>query len=138
MSQVIVFWSQTGNTESIANKIKGDLGCDMFAVQDANVNDILKFDTIILGCPAMGSEELEDSEFRPFFDELKEKAKNKNVLLFGSYGWGGNGPKWLNGKMEEAGFEMIDNLEINYVPDDEDLEKCFDLGVKVAQELKKI
>lgn len=108
MSQVIVFWSQTGNTESIANKIKGDLGCDMFAVQDANVNDILKFDTIILGCPAMGSEELEDSEFRPFFDELKEKAKNKNVLLFGSYGWGDG--EWMRNwqeEVKEAGMNLL-------------------------------
>ena len=57
---------------------------------------------------------------------------------FGSYGWGGNGPKWLNGKMADAGFEMVDNLEINYVPNDDDLEKCYDLGVKIAKEMKEM
>ncbi|MBR3617118.1 MAG: flavodoxin [Acholeplasmatales bacterium] len=88
MNQVIVYWSGTGNTEDIANKIKNDLNCDIFNVSNANVDEILKYDTIILGCPAMGAEELEDSEFRPFFDELINQAANKNIALFGSYGWG--------------------------------------------------
>ena len=88
MNQVIVYWSGTGNTEDIANKIQNDLNCDVFNVSNANVDDILKYDTIILGCPAMGAEELEDSEFRPFFDQLIAQAANKNIALFGSYGWG--------------------------------------------------
>ena len=78
MNQVIVYWSGTGNTEDIANKIKGDLGCDCFSVSEANVDDILKYDTIILGCPAMGAEELEDAEFKPFYDVLIASAENKN------------------------------------------------------------
>ena len=88
MNQVIVYWTGTGNTEDIANKIQNDLNCDIFNVSNANVDDILKYDTIILGCPAMGAEELEDSEFRPFFDQLIAQAANKNIALFGSYGWG--------------------------------------------------
>ena len=88
MNQVIVYWSGTGNTEDIANKIQNDLNCDIFNVSNANVDDILKYDMIILGCPAMGAEELEDSEFRPFFDQLIAQAANKNIALFGSYGWG--------------------------------------------------
>lgn len=88
MKQVIVYWSGTGNTEDIANKIKGDLGCDCFNVSNANVDDILNYDTIILGCPAMGAEELEEEEFKPFYDSLMAKAASKNIALFGSYGWG--------------------------------------------------
>lgn len=88
MKQVIVYWSGTGNTEDIANKIKGDLGCDCFNVSNANVDDILSYDTIILGCPAMGAEELEEEEFKPFYDSLMAKPASKNIALFGSYGWG--------------------------------------------------
>ena len=40
--------------------------------------------------------------------------------------------------MADAGFEMVDNLEINYVPNDDDLEKCYDLGVKIAKEMKEM
>jgi len=100
MSQVIVFWSGTGNTEDIANKIKNDLNCDMFNVSEANVDDILKYDTIILGCPAMGAEELEDSEFRPFYDELIASAGSKNIALFGSYGWGDG--EWMRNWCDEV------------------------------------
>ena len=100
MSQVIVFWSGTGNTEDIANKIKNDLNCDMFNVSEANVDDILKYDTIILGCPAMGAEELEDSEFRPFFDSLIASAGSKNIALFGSYGWGDG--EWMRNWCDEV------------------------------------
>lgn len=105
MSQVIVFWSGTGNTEDIANKIKNDLNCDMFNVSEANVDDILKYDTIILGCPAMGAEELEDSEFRPFFDSFIASAGSKNIALFGSYGWGDG--EWMRNWEEEVGANLI-------------------------------
>ena len=100
MNQVIVYWSSTGNTESIANKIQKDLGCDIFSVSAISVEDVLKYDTIILGCPAMGVEELEDSEFRPFFDEFISKASNKNIALFGSFGWGDG--EWMRNWEEEV------------------------------------
>lgn len=100
MSQVIVYWSGTGNTLDIANKIQGDLGCDIFNVNDANVDDILKYDTIILGCPAMGAEELEDTEFKPFYDSLIASAASKNIALFGSYGWGDG--EWMRNWCDEV------------------------------------
>ena len=100
MSQVIVFWSGTGNTEDIANKIQGDLNCDIYNVSNVSVDDIKKYDTIILGCPAMGAEELEDSEFRPFFDSLIGDIQNKNIALFGSYGWGDG--EWMRNWCDEV------------------------------------
>lgn len=100
MNQVIVYWSGTGNTEDIANKIKDDLSCDCFSVSEANVDDILKYDTIILGCPAMGAEELEDAEFKPFYDVLIASAENKRIALFGSYGWGDG--EWMRNWCDEV------------------------------------
>ncbi len=100
MSKVIVFWSGTGNTEDIANKIKSDLDCDIFNVSEANVDDVLAYDTIILGCPAMGAEELEDGEFKPFYDELIAQAAGKNIALFGSYGWGDG--EWMRNWCDEV------------------------------------
>ena len=100
MNQVIVYWSGTGNTEDIANKIQGDLGCDCFSVSEASVDDVLKYDTIILGCPAMWAEELEDAEFKPFYDELMASASGKNIALFGSYGWGDG--EWMRNWCDEV------------------------------------
>ena len=115
MSKVIVFWSGTGNTEDIANKIKNDLDCDIFNVSEADVSEVLKYDTIILGCPAMGAEELEDSEFRPFFDALMSDAAGKNIALFGSYGWGDG--EWMRNWCDEVkgygGNLLSDGLIVN-------------------------
>lgn len=88
MKSVIVYWSQTGNTKSIAEKIAADTNADIFEVNSADVDKVLEYDNIILGCPAMGAEEIEDTEFRPFYELLMSKIKNQRVFLFGSYGWG--------------------------------------------------
>ena len=88
MKSVIVYWSQTGNTKSIAEKIAADTNADIFEVNSADVDKVLEYDNIILGCPAMGAEEIEDTEFRPFYELLMSKIKDQRVFLFGSYGWG--------------------------------------------------
>jgi flavorubredoxin len=41
----------------------------------------------------MGAEELEEDEFRPFFDDLMKSISNQRLFLFGSYGWGGG--EWM-------------------------------------------
>ncbi len=112
--QVIVYWTGTGNTEDIAKKIQGDLGCDLFNVSEASVSDVLNYDSIILGCPAMGAEELEDAEFKPFYDELIAQAQNKNVALFGSYGWGDG--EWMRNWEEDVksnGANLLSSLIVN-------------------------
>lgn len=112
--QVIVYWTGTGNTEDIAKKIQGDLGCDLFNVSDTSVSDVLNYDSIILGCPAMGAEELEDAEFKPFYDELIAQAQNKNVALFGSYGWGDG--EWMRNWEEDVksnGANLLSSLIVN-------------------------
>lgn len=112
--QVIVYWTGTGNTEDIAKKIQGDLGCDLFNVSEASVSDVLNYDSIILGCPAMGAEKLEDAEFKPFYDELIAQAQNKNVALFGSYGWGDG--EWMRNWEEDVksnGANLLSSLIVN-------------------------
>ena len=50
--------------------------------------DLNTYDAIAFGCPAMGSEVLEEMEFQPMFDACKRSLGGKRVALFGSYGWG--------------------------------------------------
>lgn len=78
----IVYWSGTGNTEAMANEIEAAVkaaGADVESVrfEDTNVDDVASKDVILLGCPAMGSEELEDSVVEPFFTDLAPKLKGK-------------------------------------------------------------
>ena len=100
MKKIVVYWSGTGNTEEIANKIAADLGCDAFSVIAISASDALENDLIIFGCPAMGAEELEDAEFKPFYDELMASASGKNIALFGSYGWGDG--EWMRNWCDEV------------------------------------
>ena len=89
----VIYWSQTGNTEQMANAIadgirEGGVECDLMNVADVSAADAAKYDKLALGCPAMGAEVLEESEFDPFFTELESKISGRKVALFDSYGWG--------------------------------------------------
>ncbi|MCR5647287.1 MAG: flavodoxin domain-containing protein [Acholeplasmatales bacterium] len=107
MKKIVVYWSGTGNTEEIANKIAADLGCDAFSVSAISASDALENDLIIFGCPAMGAEELEDAEFKPFYDEVMASIGDKKIALFGSYGWGDG--EWMRNWEAEVGANLVTN-----------------------------
>ena len=71
MKVSIVYWSGTGNTESMANAIaegakNAGAEVELLTVSAASA-DVVGSDALLFGCPAMGSEELEESEFEPHF-----------------------------------------------------------------------
>ena len=94
MSKVaVVYWSGTGNTEAMAASVvegikeKGAEAVLLTAAEfDASMMD--NFDAVAFGCPSMGAEQLEESEFEPMFSACEPKLKDKKIALFGSYGWG--------------------------------------------------
>jgi flavorubredoxin len=62
------------------------------------------------------------------------KPQNKIGAAFGSYGWSGEAVKLIASELEAMKFEMIDpSLRIQYVPDKEDLEQCYEFGRKIAK-----
>ena len=68
MSKVaIVFWSATGNTETMANCIAEGAGAAAAIVPCAEMDaaKLGEYDVVAFGCPAMGAEQLEESEFEP-------------------------------------------------------------------------
>ena len=99
MSKVaVVYWSGTGNTEAMANAVAEgakENGAEVSVLTSAEFDSsqVDNYDAIAFGCPAMGAEELEDSEFLPMFEDCEPKLKDKKIALFGSYGWG-NG-EWM-------------------------------------------
>ena len=131
----VIFWSQTGNTEQMASAIaegirEGGMECDLLNVADTNPTDAAAYAKIALGCPAMGAEVLEETEFDPFFTDLESKLSGRKVALFGSYGWGGG--EWMNTWEDDCkslGANLIfDSIICNDAPDDEALAKCEELG----------
>lgn len=137
---VIIYWSGTGNTEAMANAIlegakEVNPQSELFEVSQIGADTAAEYDTLILGCPAMGAEVLEEAEFEPFFTELEAMISGKNVALFGSYGWGDG--EWMRNWEERvtgAGASLVngEGLIINDAPDDEGVEKCQELGKAAA------
>ena len=103
-----------------------------------DADTISKFDKIALGCPSMGAEQLEDSEMEPFVEELEPMISGKQLLLFGSYGWGDG--EWMRDwcqRMEEAGAHLIceEGVIANETPDDAALEECRAAGKELITAL---
>jgi flavorubredoxin len=83
----------------------------------------------------MGSESLEDSEFEPYYQSIKDKLKGKKVALFGSYDWGdGEWMRTWQADVESVGAVMVDDgLTVNNTPDDDGLALCRQLGEKAVK-----
>ena len=92
-------------------------------------------DVLLLGCPAMGNEELEPEEFEPFFAAIESSLSGRKIGLFGSYDWGdGEWMRTWQQRVEAAGGVMIDDgLICNNTPDDDALSACRALGEKAAK-----
>jgi flavorubredoxin len=64
------------------------------------------------------------------------KFKNKKAAAFGSYGWGGGSVKQISAKLQEAGFELVnDGIAKLWVPDQASLDDCREYGRNFAQAL---
>lgn len=131
----IIFWSGTGNTKAMANAVLDGAktvneDVKLFNVSEITANEAAEYDTLILGCPAMGAEVLEEDEFEPFFTELEGKIAGKNIALFGSYGWGDG--EWMRSweeRVNAAGAKLVcDSVIANDAPDDEAIVNCNELG----------
>ena len=135
----IVYWSGTGNTAAMADKIfdsakESGADAELFTASEFGADKVDKFDFIAFGCPSMGCEQLEDMEFEPMFEQCKPKLKGKNIALFGSYGWGGG--EWMSTWEDDCknfGANLaFDSIICNDAPDDEALAKCKELGKTMA------
>ena len=94
MSKIaIVYWSGTGNTAAMAGAVEAGAASagaevSVFGPSDFSAEKLADFEAFAFGCPAMGAEVLEESEFDPMFTGLEASLSGKKVGLFGSYGWG--------------------------------------------------
>ena len=92
----VVYWSGTGNTEAMAFAVaEGARGkgadVSLLTASEFSEDQIGRYDAIAFGCPSMGAEQLEESEFEPMFTACEGGLSGKKIALFGSYGWGDGG-----------------------------------------------
>lgn len=140
MSISVVYWSGSGNTQSMAEAVGRGIEA---AGKEANVIEVGSADaaalagesTFALGCPSMGCEQLEESEMEPFVEALEPLVSGKNILLFGSYGWGDG--EWMRDwcdRMKGAGANLVreEGIIVNETPDDDALADCEAAGKELA------
>ncbi|MDO5540395.1 MAG: flavodoxin [Eubacteriales bacterium] len=140
MSKIaVVYFSGTGNTEAMANAVADgakEKGAEvsLFESTDFNAGKMADFDAVAFGCPAMGDEVLEETEFQPMYDDCRGSLDGKKIALFGSYGWGDG--EWMRNwesDIKEAGAVLAcDSVICCEMPDDDATENCRKLGAALV------
>ena len=134
----VVYWSGTGNTEAMANLVKEGVesvggSAELIQAIDFSSAQLDNFDAFAFGCPAMGNEELEDSEFEPMWNEVEPHLSGKRVALFGSYDWGTG--EWMETWQQRAldvDADVMVTVIANLYPEGEAVEACKNLGAELA------
>ncbi|OON99819.1 MAG: flavodoxin [Epulopiscium sp. Nele67-Bin004] len=135
----VIFWSGSGNTEEMANLIVKGIGSAdevvLKEVGNASLDDVTNADKVVLGCPAMGAETLEESEMEPFVESLANVVAGKTVALFGSYDWGDG--EWMRDwedRMKSYGATLVaDGLIVQGAPEDDSADACVAFGETIAK-----
>ena len=131
----VVYWSGTGNTQMMAEKVAEGVRAagaeaDVYNCTEFSADLMDNYEAVAFGCPSMGSEQLEDTEFEPVFTECEAKLSGKKIGLFGSYGWGDG--EWMHDwedKCKEDGAVLVsDGVICQEEPDDDAVESCKALG----------
>ena len=135
MKIAVVYWSSTGNTESMAQAVvegakKAGAETELFTATEFDGDKMDGFDAVAFGCPAMGAEELEDTEFAPMFEGCEGKLSGKKIALFGSYGWGdGEWMRTWEETCQSKGANLVcDSVICQETPDEDALDACRKLG----------
>lgn len=141
MSKVaVVYWSGTGNTETMANLVADgarEAGAEVSVLTSGEFDSGMldSYDAVAFGCPAMGSEQLEETEFEPMFNACEAKLSGKKIGLFGSYGWGDGEwmRTWEDTCREDGAVLAADGVICNDAPDGDGEAECKALGAALAQ-----
>lgn len=128
MKVAIVYATTTGNTEQLANAAaegakSAGREVSLTTADKGDISETLGADLILLGSPAMGAEQLEES-MEDFFSGIESQLSGKKVGLFGSYDWGEG--QWLSDwsdRVTGAGATLVGAVKAQLTPDDAALEE---------------
>ncbi|MFI3251072.1 MAG: flavodoxin domain-containing protein [Eubacteriales bacterium] len=130
----VVSWSGTGNTEQMAAAVVEGINAKggeavVVSCGDLTPASLGDYAGFAFGCPSMGAEVLEESEFQPMWDGVKSALSGKKVVLFGSYGWGDG--EWMRtwvAEAEDCNITVAEHYICNETPGDDELTECKNLG----------
>ncbi len=142
---LIVYDTMWGSTEKMAKAISRGLmeegvPTKMYRLSNSDNSDIVKelleARGLLLGSPTLNNGVFPTvAEFSTYIKGLRPKGRI--AAVFGSYGWGVGAIKTLIADLQAAGMEMVEDLQVKFVPIGEKLDKCEGLGRRVAQRIKE-
>jgi flavorubredoxin len=147
MKAVIVFDTMWGSTQKMARALSEGLAAGgaevvVHQLRASHRTDVVT-DLLDAGALAVGTPTLNNLMFPTVADVLTYmrglKPKNLIGAIFGSYGWSGEGVKYVAEQLEQMKVELVgEPLNIKYVPAAEALETARALGTAVAERLKEV
>jgi flavodoxin I len=139
---LVLYYSRTGNTEKMAKAVaegaRSVQGVDVDLNYNVAPEELAGFDAILVGAATYHHDM--PVGFKSLFEEVAVKninLKGKIGAAFGSYGWSGEAAKLVIEIMKNK-FEMDVTeppLPIKYEPDQTSIEKCKELGKRIAERL---
>jgi len=139
---VVVYDTMWHSTEKMANAIVAGISQEGVPAKPLHLRKWHRSEVMTeifdAGAIVVGSPTLNNQLFPSLADLLVYmkglKPRNKIGAAFGSYGWSGEAVKMINRELEDMKFDVIDpGLRIQYVPDKEALEACYELGRKIGK-----
>ena len=142
---LVLYYSRTGNTEKMANtiaqSIQASSNVDVELSFHTDAESLSSYDALIVGSPTYHHDM--PADFKNLFEDAAVKGinlKGKLAVAFGSYGWSGEAPKMileiLKNKFEMQVLEPP--LLARYTPDQNSLNSCKELGIKISESLKNL
>jgi flavorubredoxin len=143
---LIIYDSMWGSTEIIANVLRegiNEIGINVSIrnLKNTHISDIisevLTTKLILLGSPTLNNGLL--PTMGGFLSYMKGlRPKNKIGFVFGSYGWGGQAVGEIEKIIRDLSWDIpIQNININYIPTEDDLKNIKNIGNKLGNYLKK-
>ncbi len=138
---LVVYDTMWGSTEKMARSLAegimaGGVETRLYNLTKSDQSDIIKevldAKAVLVGSPTLNNGMFPTvAEFLCYLKGLKPKGKLG--AAFGSHGWAGGAVKALEQELGQAGMEVLESdLAIRFVPDEEELDRCFEYGKMVA------
>jgi len=142
---VIVYDTMWGSTDKMARAIAEGVTSQGVEVKVLKLRasdntealtEILDAKAVVVGSPTINNGIFPTlGSFLTYVTGLK--PKDKLWCFFGSFGWGGGAVRSMTEIAKKASFKVHEpGVEVKYIPDREDLTKCFELGREIAKRIK--
>jgi len=142
---LIIYDSMWGSTEKMAYKLmdgilEAGIPVTMKNLKNNHISDIItdviSSRLVLLGSPTLNNTML--PTMGGFLTYLKGlKPKNRIGFVFGSYGWGGQAVGEIENILKDLSWDMpVESININFVPDEKELEDVKKTGNKLGKYVK--